>query len=216
MIELLVVISVSLILTGMLLPVLSQVRGRVDRVISASQMRQIGFAMHMYAKDHNERLPRSEMLRQGLPLELMIAHVSDPMIGWDGFGRLYDEQYLVVPEIFYCPANEGQHTYDRYRVDWIDPKGGDIYTNYHYCGDVDWEDLSRLRRLEEGERLMLATDGFRTTTDLNHEYGMNQLLADGSVQWQENAQLNTLHILPTGVVPVDQSSYVSVWRELSK
>ena len=36
-------------------------------------------------------------------------------------------------------------------------QGDPIYTNFHYCGDVDWESGQR-RRLVDGNRLVLVTD----------------------------------------------------------
>jgi len=57
LIELLVVISIIALLIGILLPALSAAREAAQRVKSASNMRQIGIGIQMYAQDHDGRFP---------------------------------------------------------------------------------------------------------------------------------------------------------------
>ena len=57
LIELLVVIAIIAILAALLLPVLSQGKGKAWKVKCASNLRQIGFAIHMYADEHSDTLP---------------------------------------------------------------------------------------------------------------------------------------------------------------
>lgn len=56
LIELLVVIAIIAILAGLLLPALKIARERTKAISCASQMRQTGSALHMYANDYNEWL----------------------------------------------------------------------------------------------------------------------------------------------------------------
>ena len=57
--ELVVVMTVTLVLTGLMLPALVQIRENAHRVICSSNLRQIGLAVVLYADDNNGRLPHS-------------------------------------------------------------------------------------------------------------------------------------------------------------
>jgi prepilin-type N-terminal cleavage/methylation domain-containing protein/prepilin-type processing-associated H-X9-DG protein len=57
LIELLVVISIIALLIGILLPALGAAREAAQRVKSASNMRQIGIGIQMYAQDNEGRFP---------------------------------------------------------------------------------------------------------------------------------------------------------------
>jgi hypothetical protein len=135
--------------------------------------------------------------------------------GWDGIGLLYNGGYCASPECFYCPSHAGEHTLDRYRDKWVEPDSHRIYTNYHYSGDVDWQTPSRLRRLEEGDALVLATDGLRTLSDFSHVTGLNKLHGDGSVRWFEDSGLVSDR-LPMTQTTGDRETFRSIWQDLER
>jgi prepilin-type N-terminal cleavage/methylation domain-containing protein len=223
LIELIVVMSVTLLLTGLLMPALSQVREAARRVVSASNMRQLNLGVHMFANDHNDNLPESYYLdaqRVAVfqPQELMIAHRGLNAQNWDGIGKLYMYGYCDVQEVFYCPSHKGDHPLARYRDQWgfQHVRAEPIYTNYHYCGQVDWVTGVK-RQLEEGEHLTVISDGLRTRSDFNHVVGMNVARADGSVVWVSNVR-DIYQSLPIDPLPAETNSedFNSIWGRIEK
>jgi prepilin-type N-terminal cleavage/methylation domain-containing protein/prepilin-type processing-associated H-X9-DG protein len=59
LIELLVVIAVLGMLIALLLPAVLKARSAASRTQCASQMRQIGIAFHLFAENHDGKIPRS-------------------------------------------------------------------------------------------------------------------------------------------------------------
>ena len=203
LIEMLVVMGITAVLTALLLPTLSSIRENANRVISSSNQRSIGHGLIMYGSDYRDNLPQSMCITGGnpVPSELMLARRGIPEMsdspygkqknvtglslggGWDGLGRLYALRYLESPETFYCPSHDGEHPKERYLQTW-DSRSGTIYTNYHYAGHKNWE-TGLHRRFANPERMVLLTDGLRRQSDLSHRTGLNVLMGDGSVRWHE-------------------------------
>ena len=213
--ELVVVMAVTVMLTGMLLPALTHLRENAHRVICSSNLRQTGLASVIYADDHFGKLPPSYFGEPGNnKAEMMAVHRGKIPDNWEGLGWLYFDMYCRVPGVFYCPSHTGEHFYDRYEELYLHPGAQRIYTNYHYAGDADWE-TGQKRRLRD-ESLVIATDGLRTLRDFNHRTGVNLLRGDCSVRWRDDISQAILESVPASAMedpdddPADEV-YSNIW-----
>lgn len=218
LLELLVVMIVTVLLTAMVMPALAHLKENAHRVICASNLRQTGMATVIYADDHNDNLPKSFYASGiGGKQEMMAAHLGKSGDNWEGLGWLWIESYCTTPQIFYCPSHTGDHLYQRYEEQYLHPGGGRIYTNYHYAGDYDWA-KNQKRRLKD-ESLVIATDGLRTLEDFNHEVGVNLLRGDCSVTWRDDVSRKILEDLPDMAAAQSEEDntdefYSNIWNIL--
>ena len=156
--------------------------------------------------------------------DMMAAHrgEGDTLSNWEGLGWLYVRMHLNSANVYYCPSHDSEHHFERY-VDLYE-KYRDfgiatepIYTNYQYVGDKDWGHKNRRRRLTD-TNLVLAADGMRSLSDINHEVGLNLLRADGSVNWRDDAVVRDVKKLITQAGDGDaapgenqESDFAQIW-----
>lgn len=204
--DLLVSMLVIAILIAVLLPVLSMVYESARRVKCQSNLKQIGYALTLYADDHEGLLPRSHW--EDMPIgngqtydrpenTIFVRH---GMLGnapsgnediWDGLGILVrpnGEQYLTHPGVLYCPSHHGDHDADNYTSEWAQTDGL-IAGNYQYRlpGGASLFELPR--------STTLVSDAIRSKSDYNHRVGNNMLKADISVAWFDDADRNLYELL---------------------
>jgi len=219
LLELIVVISITSLLAGLLMPALSSVRENARRVMCGANQRQLGQAVTMYSGDRRNRLPVASVLDLPIPdpgllglvrngsevsyfrapsADATYRTIPEPLVdsSWDGLGHLYKWRYCDTPDTFYCPSHQGMHLLEENRDRWEartirEP----MFGNYHYVGHKDWRTGKRLS-LIQGHDLILATDGLLTKSDYSHRVGYNILRGDGSVTWKDDvliqAQLSQL------------------------
>lgn len=192
-VELLVVIGIVAILTGVLMPVLSQARAASGRVRCMSNLRQIGCGLVEYTERFNDCLPRFNATANQQTAEWGEAMALTTRFGTrlDGLGLLLATLDITDPRLFYCPCHHGDHPYEQYasRLESRDIAAsgtGPIYGNYHYRTHMDPSATSPIGTPLKGRNLsstVLVVDGMRTRRDFNHVTGTNRLKGDGSVDW---------------------------------
>ena len=233
LIELIVVIAIAATLIGLLMPGLRAARESARRLICASNERQIGVGLALYAKDEMERMPTSWFLKRGDLTEMMAIstgerppeHEGDApdRSTFEGIGWLLPlgGGYVDSKSCFYCPSHSGRHSMEEYdgMFHGTDPKK--VYCNYHYTGDrrrvlEDDGTISLERRLYGNvSQQVLLTDGLRIRNDFSHGSGMNVLFADGAVRWHADTNGEIFERLPLasndeGWVSPDHVDWV--WR----
>lgn len=216
------VLAITATLAGLLFPVMARARERVNRVLSANNLRTLGLGFTQYDADTNGRLPASQLLADGgSPADLTRLYDSSYIYeefgvqtsGWDGIGRLFELGYVSMPDVFYAPNHVGLAEFERYGHAFWDPGIGKIYGSYHYGGDIDWETGDR--RTVNTPNLVLASEGFRSLEGLTHRDGLNLLHGDGSVRWFHLDTTFLSQLTLPGETPAEVAErYRPLWRAI--
>ena len=117
LIELLVVISIIAVLLSILMPALQSVKRRTQRIVCASNLRQMGLTAILYAQDYDDKFPyRNEYAPQDAFCYWTTTSVqgdprSDQRWFWDGYldGYIHEELGIAsprdrAPKVMYCPS----------------------------------------------------------------------------------------------------------------
>lgn len=132
LIEMLVVIAVISVLSGIIIPVATKARAKARKVINISNKRQIVMGVTGFATDNNDRLP---------PSVARLAPTNNPWNWWDprtliakypyelGPHRAVSEYlgtYIPDGRVMYCPNAPGKFEYAE--QSWIDGDRWDIHS----------------------------------------------------------------------------------------
>jgi prepilin-type N-terminal cleavage/methylation domain-containing protein len=233
LIELIVVLAITALLMALLMPGLSMAREGARRLMCSSNERQIGVGFALFAKDENEKLPKSHFLDNNRLEEMMALSTGDyeedgylMRSKFDGIGHLL-MGYVDSNSCFFCPSYCGHNTPEQFEAEY--PHGTaprKIYSNYHYTGHKilagkgpDGEDNgrgTRIRVFGANPTKPLLTDGLRIKDDFSHKAGMNVLLEDLSVNWQADIASEIFELIPITVRPDENASPAShiekIWK----
>lgn len=209
-------IAVIAILIAIMAPTLSKVQETSRRVVCASNLRQFGLALQMYADDSRGLLPPSAFLAEGgddsaetmtlrLPPNVRLRYSRE---GWDGLGILYHSEYLPAPGVFYCPSHHGDHPFEAYKPQWRGTSG-EIVGNYQFRG----RDSNGKRQLYAmTSDTAITADGMRTQDDFNHNVGINVLRAGLFVAWMDDSNQVLRMMLSSGEDdPLHDDSVEDAW-----
>lgn len=214
LIDVLVSLSVVVVLMSLLAPSLKSAQEAARRVACASNIRQIGLGMQMYAFDHDGHLPPSALVPpnaqirrtrnpNGLLGDTMFPRVEGqpgrPGIAassgvWDGLGVLVKQDYLSAPGVFYCPSHHGMHSFEFYAPRWTQEPG-------FIAGNYQYRLLNSPYLSELAPRTTLIADGMRTKDDYNHIKGNNFLRVDLNVEWYNDVDGTLFASLPDDIDP---------------
>jgi len=111
LVELLVVIAIVAILIAILLPALNRVREQANRIKCASNLRQIGQAMKVYASDNKSQYPRAKFADGVRPVSFSDTTEPDPFKSQYIYNDVTAGMFLLVRyrmlrlENFLCPSS---------------------------------------------------------------------------------------------------------------
>jgi len=212
--DLLVSIAVVTVLIGLLLPSLSKVHEASHRIVCASNLRQNGLALHLYANDNDSWLPESSFAvgngddwdSDPLYVRLDGRTRGYNVMFWDGMGHLISQAYLSDPRVFYCPSHTDQIEFEQYAEEYAGAPG-EILSNYQYRGIGPNGEL-RLDMIVDSAAIV--SDGFRSLTEINHDSGMNVLRAGMSVGWFSDTS-NTMQDIAMSMGDSDDDGWTDGW-----
>ncbi|HIG26916.1 MAG TPA: type II secretion system protein [Verrucomicrobiales bacterium] len=123
LIELLVVIAVIAILAGMLLPTLGRAKERARRSTCINNIRTFTMATIMYADDNEGWYPRA-------------SSVHPPYYATHTFRDVFNRDYSISREQFYCPSNRSWNRDDF----WNEHQPAAVVMGYFYfAGEPNYE-----------------------------------------------------------------------------
>jgi prepilin-type N-terminal cleavage/methylation domain-containing protein/prepilin-type processing-associated H-X9-DG protein len=136
LIELLVVIAIIALLLAILLPALGKVKRLAKRVVCMTRLKELGTGYAMYANGNKGYVAYDTNLNgRDFGLLNYTLRWGDINFGasqarWINQGKLYEENAVINPMVYYCPSEKATnelHKYENYWDGGVPRPTGDIY-----------------------------------------------------------------------------------------